>query len=260
MCFANSLEDEEGTNLGYVLVLEDMTDMVRAQRMAAWRDVARRIAHEIKNPLTPIQLNAQRIRRKYMNVVADDNQVLDQCTNAIVDQVEQLKNMVNEFSNFARMPAVNPVSNDLNALVGEVVELYAQANENAVFTFEPGPDVPIFDLDREQMKRVMVNLLDNALAAIGDSGAVRITTKFDSVLSMAVLEVADNGSGVHPHDVERLFEPYFSRKPGGTGLGLTIVSTIVADHNGFVRIKENHGGGTRFVIELPVRRATEGGA
>ena len=110
------------------------------------------------------------------------------------------------------------------------------------------------------MKRVMVNLLDNALAAVGDGGAVRITTKFDSVLSMAVLEVADNGSGVHPRDVERLFEPYFSRKPGGTGLGLTIVSTIVADHNGFVRIKENHGRGTRFVIELPVRRATEGGA
>jgi two-component system nitrogen regulation sensor histidine kinase NtrY len=254
ICFANSLKDEEGRELGFVLVFEDMTQLIKAQRMAAWRDVARRIAHEIKNPLTPIQLNAQRIRRKYMDRLKGDNSVLDQCTSTIVGQVEQLKNMVNEFSKFARMPAANPVPNDLNAVVREVVELYAQGNEHTAFIFRPDHAIPVFDLDSEQIKRAIVNLLDNASAAVTDKGKVTVATGYDASLSMVSVEVADNGPGLPPADMERLFEPYFSTKPGGTGLGLTIVSTIVADHNGFIRVKENKGGGARFIIELPVRR------
>lgn len=255
ICFANSLKDDENHDLGAVLVFEDMTHLVRAQRMAAWRDVARRIAHEIKNPLTPIQLNAQRLRRKYMDALQGDNRVLDQCTSAIVDQVEQLKHMVNEFSNFARMPSAKPVPNDLNAVVHEAVELYKQGNDRIAFTFRPDPAVPTFDLDREQMHRVVVNLLANASAAIEAHGKVDVSTRYDPNLSMVSMEVADNGSGIHPQDKDRLFEPYFSTKPGGTGLGLTIVGTIVSDHNGFIRVKENAGGGTRFIIELPVRKA-----
>ena len=258
LCFANSLTDEDDHDLGVVLVFEDMTHMVRAQRMAAWRDVARRIAHEIKNPLTPIQLNAQRLRRRYMPRLPGDSEVLDQCTNAIIDQVEQLKNMVNEFSKFARMPAANPVPNDLNALINEAIELYAQAKYGITFTFRPDPSVPVFDLDKEQIKRAVVNLLDNAVSAVRDRGSVTVSTEFDSDLSMACIEVADDGCGIRPADRNKLFEPYFSRKPGGTGLGLTIVSTIVADHNGFIRVKENDGGGTRFVIELPVRKKSGG--
>lgn len=254
ICFANKLRDEEGNNLGFVLVFEDMTYLVKAQRMAAWREVARRIAHEIKNPLTPIQLNAQRLRRKYMPVLAEDGAILDQCTGAIIDQVEQLKHMVNEFSQFARMPAANPVPNDLNAMISEVVNLYYQANDQVNFVFRPDRLVPIFNMDKEQMKRAVVNLLDNAVSAIEKKGIVEIITSYDQDLAIASIEVADNGAGVNPHDRDRLFEPYFSRKPGGTGLGLTIVSTIVSDHNGFIRVKDNPGGGARFILELPVRK------
>lgn len=254
LCFANHLLDEEGRDLGVVLVVEDMTHLIKAQRMAAWREVARRIAHEIKNPLTPIQLNAQRLRRKYMDVLGDDAEVLSQCTRAIIDQVEALKNMVNEFSKFARMPTANPVPNDLNLLIGEVVDLYRQGHDKTVFAFEPDPSVPIFDLDKEQMKRMMVNLLDNAITASGEKGRVEIIARYDPILSIVSIEVSDNGIGVSERDRERLFEPYFSRKPGGTGLGLTIVSTIVSDHNGFIRVKEARGGGARFIVELPVRK------
>lgn len=254
ICFANSLRDDEGRDLGVVLVFEDMTYLVKAQRMAAWREVARRIAHEIKNPLTPIQLNAQRIRRKYMDRLSDDAEILDLCTRTIIDQVEQLKNMVNEFSKFARMPSANPVPNDLNGLIREVVDLYVQGNDGTRLTFEADTSVPVFDIDKEQMKRVMVNLLDNAVAAAGSGGRVLVRTSYDADLAIAGISVADDGAGIDPRDRERLFEPYFSRKPGGTGLGLTIVSTIVSDHNGFIRVKDNPAGGAEFVVELPVRR------
>jgi len=252
LCFANSLREDEGGELGVVLVFEDMTYLVKAQRMAAWREVARRIAHEIKNPLTPIQLNAQRIRRKYLEGLGADAEVLDLCTRTIIDQVEQLKNMVNEFSKFARMPTAKPVPNDLNALIREVVDLYREGNDGTTMSFHADPSVPVFDLDKEQMKRVMVNLLDNAVAAAGPEGKVRVGTKYDADLSIASIAVADSGPGIDPEDRDRLFEPYFSRKPGGTGLGLTIVSTIVSDHNGFIRVKEEQGG-AEFVVELPVR-------
>jgi two-component system, NtrC family, nitrogen regulation sensor histidine kinase NtrY len=252
LCFANRLADDDGRHLGAVLVFEDMTYLIKAQRMAAWREVARRIAHEIKNPLTPIQLNAQRLRRKYMDKLGGDTEVLDQCTGVIIDQVEQLKNMVNEFSKFARMPSANPVPGCLNTVIREVVQLYAQANEGISFRFLPDERLPIFDFDREQMKRATVNLLDNAVSATGNGGEVRVLTAYDPELAMATLEVSDTGPGIDSRDQDRVFEPYFSRKPGGTGLGLTIVSTIVSDHNGFVRVKPSDGGGASFVIELPV--------
>ncbi len=236
------------------MVFEDMTYLIKAQRMAAWREVARRIAHEIKNPLTPIQLNAQRIQRKYRECLGDDTEVLDQCTHAIVDQVEQLKNMVNEFSQFARMPAANPSLDDLNTIVREIFDLYAQGNDGVEFSFTPDESLPSFEIDREQMKRLVVNLLDNAVAAVGNSGTIAVRTSYDADLSIATLEISDSGTGIDPSDRDRLFEPYFSRKPNGTGLGLTIVSSIVSDHNGFVRIKDTPGRGATFVIELPVGR------
>lgn len=251
ICFANSLTDEEGRDMGVVLVFEDMTYLVKAQRMTAWREVARRIAHEIKNPLTPIQLNAQRIRRKYMTALEGDAGVLDQCTSAIIDQVEQLKTMVNEFSKFARMPSANPAANDLNAVIREVVDLYAQGNEDVRFSFTADPRVPIFDLDKEQIKRALMNLLENAVAAVDNHGAIDTTVTFDERLSIATIQVSDNGPGVPRDDTDRLFEPYFSTKAGGSGLGLTIVHRIVSDHNGFIRVKNNRNGGARFIIELP---------
>ncbi len=251
--FANMLRDEEQRDLGAVLVIEDMTYLVKAQRMAAWRDVARRIAHEIKNPLTPIQLNAQRLRRKYIDRLAGDSEVLDRCTTAIVDQVEQLKAMVNEFSRFARMPSANPVPNDLGSLIEEVVRLYSQVDDGPQIVFTPDPTVPVLELDAEQIKRAVMNLLDNAVAAVPSDGLVKVETEYNAHLGIVSLTVADNGEGIRAADKNRLFEPYFSRKPGGTGLGLTIVSTIVTDHDGFIRVKDNDGGGSKFVIELPVK-------
>ncbi|MCX5873327.1 MAG: ATP-binding protein [Deltaproteobacteria bacterium] len=253
LCFANILKDESGAELGVVLVFEDLTFLVKAQRMAAWREVARRIAHEIKNPLTPIQLNAQRIRRKYLSSLGVDGNVLDQCTASIIDQVEQLKNMVNEFSKFARMPAANPTPNKLNDIIGEVVALYRAANELLNIRFLADETVPVFDLDREQLKRAVMNLIDNAIAAAGSEGKVEIESRYEPVLRIASVSVCDNGPGINPHDRERIFDPYFTRKQGGTGLGLTIVSAIVADHNGFIRVKDNEDGGACFIFELPVR-------
>ena len=254
ICFGSSLRDEENHDLGAVLVFENMTHLIKAQRMAAWREVARRIAHEIKNPLTPIQLNAQRLRRKYLDTLGKDGDVLDQATRTIVDQVEQLKALVNEFSKFARMPSATPVPNDLNLVLQETVDFYLQGNDGISFSFSPNPSVPIFDFDREQVKRAMGNLINNAMAAAGPGGFVHVSTRYDPVLSIVSVDVSDNGPGIDPRDRDRLFEPYFTRKAGGTGLGLTIVNTIVTDHNGFVRVKDREGGGATFTLEFPVRK------
>ena len=254
LCFANIFKDDVGTELGVVLVFEDLTFLVKAQRMAAWREVARRIAHEIKNPLTPIQLNAQRIRRKYLPFLGIEGAILDQCTKSIIDQVEQLKNMVNEFSKFARMPGANPISGKLNQIVGEVVDLYRSTNERIVIQFHPDELIPVFEIDGEQFKRAIMNLLDNAITAVGPVGRVEIKTEYEPVLRIATISVSDSGPGISREDSERIFEPYFTRKKSGTGLGLTIVSAIVADHNGFIRVRNNETGGACFIIELPVRQ------
>lgn len=253
------LHDEENRNLGMVLVLDDLTQLQKAQRAAAWREVARRIAHEIKNPLTPIQLSAQRLRKRYLSQFGEDGAIFDECTRTIIKQVEELKNLVNEFSSFARMPAANPTANNLNEIIQEAMVLYKEGHKQIIFDFEPDEQIPIFNLDREQIKRVVVNLLENAVAAIAavgpeqNEGRIEISTHFDPALNLARIEVADNGCGVSPEEKPLLFEPYFSTKPGGTGLGLAIVNTIVADHDGYIRVKDNWPRGTRFIIELPIK-------
>jgi two-component system nitrogen regulation sensor histidine kinase NtrY len=236
----NLLKDENGEFLGTVVVFDDLSHLIKAQRMAAWREVARRIAHEIKNPLTPIQLSAQRLRKRYLARFAEEDNVFDQSTATIINSVEELKNLVNEFSQFARMPAAKPQPNDLNEIINEAVSLYAEAHRNISITFVPDEKVPGLLLDRDQIKRVLINLLENA-----------VRSSYNQELKMVSFSVADNGQGIPPADRPRLFEPYFSTKKAGTGLGLSIVSTIVTDHNGFIRVKENAPQGTRFVIELP---------
>jgi two-component system nitrogen regulation sensor histidine kinase NtrY len=151
------------------------------------------------------------------------------------------------------MPSATPVLNDINRLVQEVVQFYSEGTDSVEFRLELDPSMPVVAIDKEQMKRAVINLMDNAVAAVSEDGIVTVRTHFDQELSMAFVEVADNGRGINPEDRDRLFEPYFSRRPGGTGLGLTIVSTIVSDHNGFVRLRENPERGVTFVIELPVR-------
>jgi two-component system nitrogen regulation sensor histidine kinase NtrY len=249
----NILRDERGDYLGMVAVFDDLTDLIKMQRLSAWREVARRIAHEIKNPLTPIQLSAQRIYKKYRSKIGRDAGVFEECTNTIIHQVTELKNLVNEFSNFARMPAVTPTPNDLNELINSSLILFKEAHRDIRFQFSPDPDLPIFKVDRDQMKRVFINILDNAVAAVDGGGVIEIEVKYDPSLQMVTLEVRDNGCGIPDEDKTKLFEPYFSTKKAGTGLGLAIVSAIISDHNGYIRVRDNHPTGTKFIIDLPLQ-------
>lgn len=252
----NALRDESGNYLGLVAVLDDLTHLLKTQRMFAWKEVARRIAHEIKNPLTPIKLSAQRLRKKYLDKFSEDGNVFEECTSTIIRQVDELKTLVNEFSSFARMPASNPSPNDLNEIVDETVALYKSGSRKVVFESKTDERLPILDIDRDQMKRVLINLIDNAISAVGDTGTVRVETAYVEELQQARIEVVDDGEGIPADLKQKLFEPYFSTKKLGTGLGLAIVNNIVADHNGYIRVKDNLPRGTRFIIELPVKAIT----
>jgi len=261
MAHMNDLVDEEGNYMGMVAVFDDITEIMKAQKMAAWREVAKRIAHEIKNPLTPIQLSAQRIRKKYLDKIDGDGEVLDECTKTIITQVDEMKSLVNEFSLFARMPSAKPKPNDLNKIVKEAMSLYKDANKNITYKFKADKEIPIMNLDREQIKRVLINLMENAVEAIDKEkgkkkgerkGEIRIETSFLKYLNMVRLTISDTGMGVTPDGKNRLFEPYYSTKKSGTGLGLTIVNTIVSDHRGFIRVIDNKPKGAKFIIDLPV--------
>ncbi len=250
----NVMRDDKGKSHGVVAVLEDLSEIEKAQRMAAWREVARRIAHEVKNPLTPIQLSAQRLQRKYGATLAkDDSKVFEECTNMIVDQVEGLKRLVNEFSSYARLPAPNLSLNDLKQIIQESVNVYKEAQKAVTIVFHDAAVVPEIQVDREQMKRVMINLIDNALDAIDGRGQITIGLSYDQDLQIVILEVADNGKGIPPEHKARVFEPYFSTKKHGTGLGLAIVNNIINDHNGSIRVQDEDPQGTRFIIELPLK-------
>jgi two-component system nitrogen regulation sensor histidine kinase NtrY len=245
-----------GTPWGVVAVIDDMTFLIKGQREMAWREVARRIAHEIKNPLTPIKLSAQRLQRRLTNYRGRDGELVRECTDTIIKHTDELKEMVNEFSNFARFPEISPAPHDLNDACREVVNLFAQAHPDIQFHLEPESRLPVFEFDRDQIKRVMINLLDNAVAALktlagGKPRSVRVDTHYHSQLQMAVVGVKDSGPGMTEDVKARVFEPYFSTKTEGTGLGLAIVKRIVNDHDGFIRVHSAPGEGTQFLIELP---------
>jgi len=247
------LNDEQNNYIGMLIIINDLTEIINAQKAVAWREVARRIAHEIKNPLTPIALSAERIQRKYASLVQEGDTVLRSCTSTIVKQVGTLKQLVNEFSNFARMPQAKPTMQDLHAVINETLDLYRHARPDCDFSFDPDENLVPFFFDQEQMKRVMTNLVDNSLAAIKSvgGGSISITTKLDKSLQIVIIEICDTGLGISQQDKSKLFEPYFSTKKAGMGLGLAIVKTIVQDHRGFIRVKDNHPRGTCFIIELP---------
>ncbi len=251
------LEDEEGTPLGYVLVFDDLTKIEKMQRMAAWREVARRIAHEIKNPLTPIQLSAQRLRRRYPNILDDGDNIFDQCTATIINQVDELKRLVSEFSQFARMPKVQKSQGDLVKLSNDTLFLYTQAHKHINFRCLEKSPVPLFNFDAEQIKRCLINLLDNSVAVLPDGGNIDIELYSED--ESVFISVCDDGPGTTAEDKSKLFEPYFSTKKSGTGLGLAIVSTIVSDHSGYVRVQDNDPKGTIFVIELPLHSGEKNG-
>jgi two-component system nitrogen regulation sensor histidine kinase NtrY len=246
-------------NAGSVLVLDDLTEFLHAQKALAWQEVAQRIAHEIKNPLTPIQLSAERICRWVEKPKADLASprliaTLRESSRLIAHEVKTLKTLVDEFSRFARFPSSHPVTADLNSLVELALRVFAGRLDGIVVRSDLAEDLPMLQLDPDQMKRVIVNLIDNAAEAVDQSTLkeICVRTAFDSARDVTELVVEDTGPGIPPEAKERLFLPFFSTKRRGTGLGLAIVSRIISEHHGTIRVEENHPAGTKFVIELPV--------
>ncbi|MGW8194673.1 MAG: ATP-binding protein [Desulforhopalus sp.] len=246
------LYDDAEHPLGTIFVFDNLTQLEKAQRIAAWREVARRIAHEVKNPLTPIQLSAQRLRKKYLYTLETDKEVFDLCTQTIINQVEELKRLVSEFSSFARMPTVQKAPNDLGAMVREILVFYEESHSYITFRLTAEEEIPRFNFDLTQMKRVLINLLENAIAVLHEGGVIEIVLSLNREKQVVLIAVKDNGSGVADEDKLRLFEPYFSTKKSGTGLGLAIASTVVADHGGQIRVTDNKPQGTVFTVELPL--------
>jgi len=245
---------------GYVLVVEDTSELLRAQKAAAWHEVARRVAHEIKNPLTPIALCADRIGRQLERPeqTAETYRILQECSVTIATEVESVRTLVDEFSQFARFPAAQPVVSDLNQVVDKALSVFDGRLDGIRVDKQLASTLPAVSIDREQFKRVVVNLVDNAAEAMQDSFLKRLyigtrATDADSV----ELVVADTGCGVSRDDKEKLFLPYFSTKGRGTGLGLAIVNRILADHDATIRVEDNTPAGARFIIEVPTLAATD---
>ena len=246
----SALTDDAGLHMGLVLVFDDLTELEKAQRMAAWREVARRIAHEVKNPLTPISLSAQRLKRRYSARLNEP--VFDECTRMIIDHVDLIRNLVNEFSAFARFPTARPGPCALPPLLEETMALYREGHPAIFFDLAVDGEIPVLSLDRQQIKQAMINLVDNAVGAVRGRGSIRIRVHHHVGQGHVTIEVADDGAGIPDAHKGRLFDPDFSTKQAGMGLGLTIVNTIVVDHGGTIRVRDNHPTGARFVIELPV--------
>ena len=252
VCSAASLAGGEGD----VIVFDDVTEFIQAQRNAAWSEVARRLAHEIKNPLTPIQLAAERLRHKYLHKVQSiDAAQMDRLTRTIVEQVESMKEMVNAFSDYARTPAMRPRFVDLNALVLDVVELYRSASPAVRFETRLGQPLTPVHADPDRLRQVLHNLLKNAIEACGDRDApwVRAETRAGSAGDEAMVELSvhDSGAGFHGDIADRIFDPYVTSKSKGTGLGLAIAKKIVEEHGGAISGRNAPNGGARITVHLP---------
>lgn len=245
------LRNPEGLPLGKLLVVDDLSELDRSTRARAWREVARRIAHEIKNPLTPIQLSTQRIRRKYLENI-EEPEMLDSCTSTIISEVNGLKNMVNEFSKFARLPEINASPGNMNKLLSGVCKFFQQGlPQDVSLKFNPDSSIPDSLIDSEQMRRVFTNLIDNAVAAMPDGGEIKLRSSYDKDLKMIVINLQDTGNGIPDQIIDRVFDPYVTTKKDGTGLGLAIAHQIISDHNGYIRVENIEPHGTCFSIELP---------
>jgi PAS domain S-box-containing protein len=251
----SALPSQQPDGPAFVVVLEDTSELLRAQKAAAWHEVARRIAHELKNPLTPIALSAERIGRilDRGGIGADSVRVLRECARTISREVESVKMLADEFSRFSRFPAAKPLPSDLNEIVKNALAFFLGRLEGVDLQIELAPDLPLVLLDPEQFKRVVVNLVDNAAEAMRDSPLKRllVRTAASSPESLELL-VADTGCGISAADKEKLFLPYFSTKERGTGLGLAIVSHILSEHGARVRVEDNRPAGARFYIDIPV--------
>ena len=245
------LRRAEGRADGVVVVFDDVSPLIRAQKVAAWREVARRLAHEIKNPLTPIQLSAERLQRHFAGAPEATRALVDECATAIVTEVEALKGLVDEFSQFARMPAPRATPTDLHGLLDDALALYSGLFSDVQIRTRYADSLPKVSADPEQIRRVIINIVDNAIEAVERRGAIDIETQHDAGHSLVRIVVADNGPGIPAAERDKLFLPYYSTKHRGSGLGLAIVRRIVAEHGGSIDVSDNVPHGTRFAIELP---------
>ena len=256
MCSGTGLSGADEPPGGHVIVFDDLTELVEAQRKAAWSEVARRLAHEFKNPLTPIQLSAERLRKKYLDDMGrEEGELLDRLTRTIVNQVESMKSMVNAFSDYARSPRAKPQRLDLNALAADVVELYRDERSRTRLDMRLDPDLPALEADIDRIRQVLHNLVKNALEACADSADARIQVETRRFVRtdrcLAELRVTDSGPGFPAETLDRVFEPYTTSKKRGTGLGLAIVRKIVEEHSGRVWAENRQGGGGSIVMQLP---------
>jgi two-component system nitrogen regulation sensor histidine kinase NtrY len=251
---ANNLYDEAGNLLGAIFVVDDVKEQVQSQKMLAWKEVARRIAHEIKNPITPIKLNAQRLVRKFQSrFEGEDLRVFVSCMDMIVNQVDSLRDLVNEFSEFSRMPSIRLERTDITKVISESVALYSLSYPSVNFVVEANSPLWV-QIDKTQINRVFVNLISNAIAALEEEEfpEIKIIAGVIPDLSVCRIQVIDNGIGIKDDMKTKVLEPYVSSKAGGTGLGLAIVHRIITDHRGYVRIVENNPKGVCVLIELPL--------
>ena len=237
---------------GILVVLTDLTDLIKAQRMLVWREVAKRIAHEIKNPLTPITISSQRILKalelpddKFRKIVEDSLHIL-------LQELDSIKNLAEEFGNFARLPEIKFTKGDINQVLEKLTSVYSSIYSSVDFNVNLDVDIPILvKMDVEQMKRIFVNIIDNAVESMGEKGALEISSKYDKESQFIRIEIADNGPGISDEDKQKLFIPYFSNKSTGTGLGLSIAHNIIEEHNGIISVVDNSPRGARFIIEIP---------
>ncbi|MDX1507548.1 MAG: ATP-binding protein [Woeseiaceae bacterium] len=259
-CACTTLPGEGDTPAGYVIVFDDITALLQAQRDSAWGEVARRLAHEIKNPLTPIQLSAERLRRKYLESMSEEEaQILDRATHTIVQQVEAMKEMVNAFSDYARAPDMEIGRFDLDKLVHEVVDLYRAQARDVEIVVHSDPTMDFIDADQGRVRQILHNLIRNAVEALEnrDDGRVDVQVSTGEVdgIEIAHIKVEDNGPGFNTGSVSQVFDPYVTTKPKGTGLGLAIVKKLVEEHMGTIRATNHKDGGASISIRLPLNEA-----
>jgi two-component system nitrogen regulation sensor histidine kinase NtrY len=249
--FITSLRDSQ-KYIGLLVVFDDLTEFIEAQKALTWQDVARKIAHEIKNPLTPIKLSTERMIKKWENKDPDFDEVFHRSASTIVKEVESLKKLVDEFSRFGKMPEIIKSPTDIPALIDEVVNLYKDYKGIEIFVSTPD-NPPLSELDGEQFRRVLINIFDNAIQAMTNNGMIHVRFNVDIPSNKTSIEIADNGPGIRDENKEKLFLPYFSTKKDGTGLGLAIANRIIKEHRGIIKVRDNQPKGTVFTIEIPVK-------
>jgi two-component system nitrogen regulation sensor histidine kinase NtrY len=242
-------ESYTSRSLGMLVVFDDLTDIIKAQKVITWQEVARRLAHEIKNPLTPIKLSTERLIKKWQQKDADFDDVFERSTKTIISEVESLRGLVDVFSRYGRMPEANKTTANLAELIDAATSLY-KGFKDIQIKVDIQKDMPLVNIDTEQFKRALINIIDNAVKAMNNEGTVDISVKINE--NNVIIDIADTGPGIEDEEKEKLFIPYFSRRKDGTGLGLAIANKIVNDHGGRILVKDNKPQGSIFSVEIPI--------